>query len=82
MSKIAIILPLLDRHEFTERILSYYNLNRVKYTFYLADGSKVKKFNGKYLKKKFPFVKIVYKAFPFDSNFKFFTSKMIKIIQL
>jgi len=79
MSKTTIIVPLLDRHEFTERVLSYYNINKVNHLFYIADGSKKKKFNQKYLEKKFPNVRLKYKSFPFDKNFKLFTKKMFEV---
>jgi glycosyltransferase domain-containing protein len=81
MSKITIVIPLLDRHEFTERVLSYYNLNKVEYLFYIADGSKQKKFNQQSLKKKFPNIKIFYKSFPFDRNFRLFNKKMVKVAE-
>ena len=79
MSKITIVIPLLNRHEFTERVLSYYNLNKVEYLFYIADGSKKKRFNQNFLKKKFPHVNIIYRRFPFDKNFRLFNKKMVKV---
>ena len=79
MPKIAIIIPLLNRHEFTERILGYYNIYKVDYTFYLADGSKNKIFNQKKLRKQFPNIKIIYKSFPFDANYKLYAYKMLKM---
>ena len=79
MSKTTIVIPLLDRHEFTERVLSYYNINKVDNLFYIADGSKKKRFNQKYLEKKFPNVRLNYKSFPFDKNFKLFTKKMFEV---
>lgn len=81
MSKISIIIPLFDRHEFTERILSYYELNKVEYPFYIADGSKKKIFNQKFLQKKFPNIKIIYKSFPYDKNFRLYNKKMLKVAE-
>tara|TARA_B100000787_G_scaffold32227_1_gene21910 strand:- start:4136 stop:5173 length:1038 start_codon:yes stop_codon:yes gene_type:complete len=79
MSEVTIIIPLFDRHEHTERILGYYNLHKVEYTFFLADGSKKKKFNQKYFDIKFPFVKIFYKSFPADKNCNSYAKKMLNI---
>ncbi|WP_440915351.1 TIGR00180 family glycosyltransferase [Candidatus Pelagibacter sp.] len=79
MSKTTIVIPLIDRHEFTERVLSYYNTNKVNHLFYIADGSKEKRFNQKYLEKKFPNVRFKYRSFPFDKNFKLFTKKMFEV---
>ena len=81
MSKISIIIPLFDRHSFTERILSYYELNKVEYPFYIADGSKKKIFNQKFLQKKFPNIKIIYKSFPYDKNFRLYNKKMLKVAE-
>ena len=79
MTKVTIIIPLFDRHEHTDRILGYYNLNKVDYTFFLADSSKKKKFNQKYFDKKFPFIKIFYKSFPTDKNGNSYAKKMLNI---
>ena len=79
MNDVSIILPLFDRPEHTERILGYYNLYKVNYTFIIADGSKKKIFTQKKLKEKFPFVKIVYRKFPVDKTCNFYTRKMLKI---
>jgi len=79
MNGVSIILPLFDRPEHTERILGYYNLHKIDYTFIIADGSKKKIFTKKTLEKKFPFVKIIYKRFPADKTCNFFTRKMLKI---
>ena len=79
MTKVTIIIPLFDRHEHTDRILGYYNLNKVDYTFFLADSSKKKKFNQKYFDKKFPFIKIYYKSFPTDRNGNSYAKKMLNI---
>jgi glycosyltransferase domain-containing protein len=79
VSKTTIVIPLIERHEFTERFLSYYNINKVDHLFYIADGSKKKKFNQKYLEKKFSNVRLTYKSFPFDKNFRLFTKKMFEV---
>lgn len=79
MSKVTIVIPLFDRHEHTNRILGYYNLNKVNFTFILADGSKKKIFNQNYFNKKFPFIKIIYKKFPEDKNYNLYVKKMLNI---
>ena len=81
MVKTAILVPLLGRPEFTERFLEFNNLINAKETFYLADGSKKKIFSQSFLQKKYPNIKIIYKKYPFDKNFSFFTNKMNRIIK-
>ena len=81
MSKTAILVPLLGREKFTERFLEFNNLIKSKETFYLADGSKNKVFSQTSLQKKYPHIKIIYKNYPFDENFDFYSNKMNKILK-
>ena len=81
MAKTAILVPLLGRPEFTKRFLEFNNLLKAKETFYLADGSKKKIFSQSFFKKKYPNIKIIYKKYPFDKNFSFYTHKMNRIIK-
>jgi hypothetical protein len=78
----SIIIPLLDRSEFTLRILSYLVFIKFECPVYLSDGSLNKEKNIKIFntfKKK---LKIHYLPFSYDKNYFFFLNKLFKTLKL
>ena len=74
--RLTIILALKGRHNFTDRWLSYANINLSKFRILVADGSDK---DEKYLfhKSKYPNLDITFKDFPADKDVSFYVRKLL-----
>ena len=80
-SKVAILIPLYGRKEFTERFLQYYNSRKCNFTFYISDGSKKKEFTQNYFNKKYKSLNIKYQRFNYDKNYVDFSFKLYQTVK-
>jgi len=80
-SSVTILLAIKDRFKFTDQFLKFSDSFNKGLNIFIADGSKKKKINKKYLRK-FTNLNISYRYFGVDKNYTLFMTKMYKAIKL
>lgn len=80
-SSVTILLAIKDRFKFTDQFLKFSDSFNKDLNIFIADGSKKKKINKKYLRK-FTNLNINYRHFGVDKNYTLFMTKMYKAIKL